>query len=127
MPDLIILDFKQELDDFRAVLNNVDLPTPDIEAVLSQLFDTIAVAEEDVYAGMVLNVAMDMAKGEGLYENTRLDEFDQQRIMSAVVKLCNKLKNKILSLNGYVDGFFQYSFQQLLDYNTVVLSKINEG
>ena len=92
MPDLIILDFKQELDDFRAVLNNVDLPTPDIEAVLSQLFDTIAVAEEDVYAGMVLNVAMDMAKGEGLYENTRLDEFDQQRIMSAVVKLCNKLK-----------------------------------
>jgi len=126
IPNLIILDLTKELKDFRLIFDNVELPTADIAATLSQIFETISIAEEEVFSEMLRNVAIDMGRGEGLYENARLDDVEQDYIIAAVINLGNKIKNNILALNGYRDGFFQYSFKEMLGENTVVLQKFNE-
>lgn len=126
IPDILILDLEHELRNFYKVIEDLSLPTPDVEAALDQIFSVIGIAEDDIYFRMLSNVAMDMGKGEGLYENARLDETEQDIIMYTVIELGKDLKKAITHLNAYTDGFFPYHYKCLLNKNTVVLKRNNE-
>lgn len=121
IPRYLIIEFSDELPAFERVVCGLNMPTVDMNACLEQIFDVIQIAEDDLFKRMLLNVADYMGKGEGLYENARLDEFEQEQIVAAIIKIGIEIKARIKFLNIHIDGFMPYSFMKMLGKHAVIL------
>ena len=62
-----------------------------------------------------------LCKGEDLYDNTRLDEYEIRLLTKALLLLGKKINNKIKSLNALVNNELPYSFYKMHDYDTIIL------
>ena len=85
----------------------------------------MAEEEERLFNKMLNSVAEWMGKGEGLYENARLDENEKDQIIHAIIKIGKEVKKKLKNLNANIDGFFPYTFHTLAGRNMVVLILID--
>lgn len=121
IPKYIILELAEEIPAFEQVVCGITMPTVDMNACLEQIFDIIAISEDSVFSRMLHNVANYMGKGEGLYENARLDEYEQMQIILAVMRIGREIKGRIKFLNLEIDGFMPYTFKKLVGRNIVVL------
>lgn len=120
MPDTIIVEFKPELDNFRRVVCELDMPTIDMDAALSQFFDATQSLHE--FENKLCFLASDMTFGEALFENSDLEADAYDRIHDAVVTLGEGIKNKLVLLKAYrEDGTFPFSFGTLINDNTILL------
>jgi hypothetical protein len=125
IPKYLLLELEEEIPAFEQVVCGITMPTVDMNACLEQIFDIIAISEETVFNRMLSNVADYMGKGEGLYENARLDDYEKDQIILAVIKIGHEIKTRMKFLKLELDGFFPYSFKKLVGKNIVVLC-INE-
>lgn len=127
IPKYIIMELTEEIPAFELVACGITMPTVDMSACLQQIFDVIALAEDTSFNKMLSDMANYMGKGEGLYENARLDEFEQEQIIKAIIKIGNEIKDRLKFLNAYIDGFFPYSFHRLQGKRIVVLMFSDEN
>jgi hypothetical protein len=122
-PEHIVLELRPELRQFRSVITEMDMPTVDMDVALSKLFDALS---DDGCEAEVNWVANDMAQGEGLFENSEIDDDGRSRVYGSVVQLGEAIYNRVAELAGYRNGTFPYEFKGMLNHDTVVLSKIRE-
>jgi hypothetical protein len=123
VPDLVVVELKEELRLFRSVICEMDMPTVDMDVALSKIFDAIS---EDGCESEMNWVANDMAQGEGLFENSEIDDDGRSRVYGSVLKLGEAVFSHMAQLGGYRDGWFPYQYKGLLDHDTVILAKVSE-
>lgn len=121
IPKYVLISLEEELPAFEQVVCGIEMPTVDMDACLQQIFDVVVIAEEEVFVRMLTNMAQYMGNGDGLYENARLDEFERNQIIYALIKIGTEIKGKLKELNMYIDGFIPYSFKKLVNRYTVIL------
>jgi hypothetical protein len=126
LPKYLILELKDEIPAFERVVCGIEMPTVDMDACLEQIFYVISEADDSSFRSMIANIANYMGKGEGLYENARLDEYEQKQIIEAVIKVGTEIKAKLDLLKAIIDGYCPYSFKRLVGKNLVILSIIND-
>ena len=120
MPDGVLIECKEVLRDFKRVVCELDMPTVDMDAALSQVFD--AVQDLSKFEDKLCYLASEMTYGEALFENSDLEADAYDRIHEAVVTLGEGLKNHLVNLKAYRDdGTFPFSFRTMLDDNTIHL------
>ncbi|EKD22621.1 MAG: hypothetical protein ACD_84C00035G0001 [uncultured bacterium] len=124
-PKYLLLELDDEIPAFEQVVCGITLPTVDMDACLSQIFDVVVITNNTDFTKMLANVALFMGEGEGLYSNARLDEYEIRQITEAIIRVGNSLRERITLLNLCIDGFIPYSFKRLIGKNLVVLC-INE-
>ena len=119
--DSIILDCTMEVQDFRRVICELDMPQVNMRSALEKVFHVVSNLHhvEDQLA----RLAFEMSEGEALFENLQLDNGAQDRLIMAVVRLGNAVKNKLISYHAYRHNTFPYSFRTILNDNTIVLQK----
>ena len=118
--DSIIIDCEKELKAFRKVVCELDMPTIDMDAALSQVFETVR--DLSRFENKICYVASDMAFGDALFENSELEADARDRIHEAVVNLGENIKKQLILLKAYEeDGTFPFSFGTLINDSTIVL------
>ena len=126
IPKYVIVGLDSEIPAFERIVCGMNMPTVDMSACLQQIFETITLAErESMFNKMLLEMAEWMGKGEGLYENARLDDNEKDQIIHAIIKIGNEVKKKLRHLNANIDGFFPYTFHSLVSKNVVILVLID--
>ena len=117
----MIVGLEDSLPEFREVVCYLNMPTVDMSACLQQIFDTMALSNEFEFNRMLENTANWMGKGEGLYENSRLDEYEKMLVVNSTLKLGKSIKEKIKYLNLYIDGHLPYAFNRMVGDDAVML------
>jgi hypothetical protein len=129
IPKYVIVGLESEIPAFEQVVCGMNMPTVDMAACLQQIFEVMALAEVDredrAFNKMLVSMAEWMGRGEGLYENARLDENEKDQIIHAIIKIGNEIKKKIKFYRANIDGFFPYTFHKLAGKNVVVLVLID--
>lgn len=122
IPDTVILELKDELSNFRGIVSDMDMPVVDIESVLQQVFDALSDESSNI---AITNLSNYMAYGEGLFENSELDNGIKERIFYAVKNLTEQIKFT-LHINGMYTSSnkLPFEFRKLLNDNiTCILCK----
>jgi hypothetical protein len=122
VPETVLIQLSSELRQFRSVILEMDMPTVDMDVALSKIFDAIS---EDGCESEMNWVANDMAQGEGLFENSEIDDDGRSRVYGSVLKLGEAVFQHLAQLGGYRDGWFPYQYKGLLDHDTVILAKVS--
>lgn len=121
-PKQVILPLAPELHAFRAVVFEMDMPTVDLEAALSQIFDAVQAQNS---ATALHNLAGNMANGEALFENSDIEDDGKYRVFVSVLRLGEQIRQKLQAYGGYnADGTFPYEFKGMLNHDTVVLAAL---
>lgn len=122
IPKYLIFDFSEEINQFKSVVCDLSMPTVDIESALEQIIDSVQnlnTVEHDINI-----IGFHMAQGEGLYENSELDDGAQENIMKAVITIGEKITDKLHHAGAYISGQFPYKFRSLEYGGAIVFSKI---
>lgn len=117
--DTLIMDCSKELQDFKSVVCDLDMPIVDLDAATQLIFEALTI--KDTAVRDIFNIACHMSDGEGLFENADLDSNTCNRIFNAVETLGHQLKDKLSAYHAYVDNQFPYEFKRLNDDGTIIL------
>lgn len=121
-PQTVILDCREELVLFKAVVCGLDMPTVDLEAAVGQIF--YAVGHEYTAHHNTMQLAHAMSMQEALFENSELDNGQQVKIYNAVVDFCDHLIAKLKSLGAYdYNGQFPYENRTILNDGSIILNR----
>lgn len=115
---VIILDIATEIRLLKWALGELDMPSFDIEALLSQLFDCFL--QENEFDTKLHEVCVEMSQHDTLFENEGLDQFQQERIYTAVAELGRKIKQEYDRSNMYVNGEAPYHFKRLFNGTAII-------
>lgn len=130
-PELILLELRPELRQFRSVIFEMDMPTIDQEAALSRVFEALAENRFSYEEGLDPNlawVANDLSMSDGLAENWEIDDDGRSRVYSGVVALGDAVRKQLLHYGAYSQGGkFPYEFKGFLDHDTVILRPISHS
>lgn len=122
----VILDLEKQLYPIKYSVYTISLPETTIENTLIMIFSCISIAEEEIFLSMLRNISEDLCRGEGLYDNVRLNEQQYDSLMYEIVELGKNIRSEVKAYNLFEDGFFQFEYDCMLDNNTVVLKKIED-
>ena len=125
-PEQIILELKEELRNFRSIILELDMPTIDQEAALSQVFDALHSRRFNNDNTDLMWAANDLALNSvGLAENWEDEDDGRARAYESVIVLGEAIQEQLAQYGAYRNGHFQYEFEGFFDYDTVLLRKIH--
>lgn len=105
----------------RRLLNDPEVPTIDISAVVSQIAEIVCDLTD--FDDRLANAVQWMSVGEGLFERTDPDsQVSLLRFTNAVVRLATAVKNKLLECNVYSDNKCEFTCWSIRDDTTILLS-----
>lgn len=128
IPSHIIVGLENELREFNSVVDKLTLPTIDMDACMEQIITNISISSSSYeFTNRVISMAEWMSKGEGLYENSRLDAYEKETLYNAIIKVSMGINDKINYLNIYIDGFLPYMFYKMHGKEAMVLHLNSEN
>lgn len=123
--DVIILDIAVEIRLLKWALGELDMPRFDIEALLSRLFDCFL--QENEFDTKLHEVCVDMSRHDALFENEGLDQYQQERIYTAVDTLGREIKKEYDLSMLYVNGEAPYHFKRLFNGTAIIVAETTKG
>jgi hypothetical protein len=120
-PDYLIIELKSELNAFRSIVCELDMPVIEADEALVKITNSINYLPTSTVR--LTCTAFLMSKGIGLSENYDNDNGAEERVINAVNKLGNQIKNKLIAINAYSDNYFPYALRRMLNANTIVFEK----
>ena len=122
IPNYLIFDCSEEINEFKKVVCDLSMPTVDIDSAIEQIIESIQ--NLDTVEHEINIIGFHMSQGEGLFENSDLDDGAQENIMKAVITIGEKITDKLFHAGAYISGQFPYKFRSLEYGGAVVFSKI---
>lgn len=124
-PQFLIMECPQSLPPFVALLKRPELPTIDIDAVLSQIVDAVTVLDQA--DDNLSSTALYMRAGEGLSERWILEDGPsdahlEEMVIHGVVCVGQEIKNNLLDHNAYRHGHCPYTYRNLVNASTILFS-----
>ena len=119
LPEQIIIEFRQELAEFKIHICELDMPTIDFDSMMDLLISSVMQTKDASF--QIGETAIYMSDQDGLFENHEMDHSQKGRVYKAVVNLGNQIKNKLMHLNAYREGQFPYIFRRMLNATDAVL------
>ncbi len=122
LPRTIVIDCTKELRRFMNVVCRQSLPTVDIAAAVSQIFD--AIRHLDFIDQRLEETAKYMSAGEGLFENIdklSTDSYLVEEIAHAVKVLGIAIKNQLEHFGLYQGSITPYIFRNIINDHTIIL------
>lgn len=122
----ILFDIREAMHNFQGVIYEIDMPTVDIDAFLSQLFDCFVYSHlvEARLLELIDSVSWSDGMFESLSENVDIDNGQRHRIYNALMLLIGATKSSLTTINPYGSGVFHYRYERILHDNTIVLAKV---
>jgi len=123
-PKFLILDFKEALEAFLYVVQNPNLPTIDVECVISEIFtcltgNDVAINETAYYAGHVVRQGIIIENLSEVAEGT-LDVIEQSIYDLGLA--CYAILREIKAYDQ--DGAFMYRFKGIIDDSSLLFEEI---
>lgn len=121
---LLIMECASTLPSLVRLLLHPSMPTVDLDAVLSQIVDAITELHES--DDRLSTAALYMCNGEGLSENWIFEGNScgqelEEKIAHAIVQLGQEIKNNLLNIHAYRNGYCPYMYRNFLNATTIML------
>lgn len=117
----IIISLEDEIKDFSLLMNKLDISIVDYDVLLERAFT--AISDLNTFEETLRYVIIDIAYGEGLFENMPLTTIERDLIYLEIKRLCTNIKNKLSSLHLYRENIFPYNYKGFINANTIVLTQ----
>jgi len=127
IPKYLIVGLDDEIKSFEEITHYVMLPPIETITWLSEIFYAMIIASDREFNKTLIESALVLCDGEGLYDSPRLDNYEHELVVHAVLKLGNGIKLKMRGLNAYIDGHLPYSLYNIIGKGGVVLQFSDEN